>query len=64
MQQQDLQTIVPDKNSAIIFYCNGERCLRSSDAIRKAMDWDYKNLYWFRGGWKEWSEKRLPVISD
>lgn len=64
MTAQDLQRVAPDKNSAILFYCNGERCLRSSDAIRKAKSWGYNNLIWFRGGWKEWTEKRLPVITD
>ena len=64
MTEQDLQGVAPDKNSAILFYCNGERCLRSTDAIRKAKSWGYSNLIWFRGGWKEWSEKRLPVVTD
>ena len=35
-----------------------------ADAIRKAMGWGYRNVFWFRGGWKEWTDKRLPVITD
>ena len=64
MTEQDLQTIAPDRDAAILFYCNGVRCLRSSNAILKAKDWGYTNLIWFRGGWKEWSDKRLPVVTD
>lgn len=64
MTEQDLQAIAADRNTAILFYCNGVRCLRSSDAIAKARGWGYTNLYWFRGGWKEWSSKRLPVVTD
>lgn len=64
MQREDLEKLCPDKNTPIVFYCNGTRCLRSSDAIRKAKDWGYKNLFWFRGGWKEWTDKRLPVITN
>ena len=64
MSQEDLQKIAPDKLKPIIFYCNGDRCLRSSDAIQKAMEWGYQNIFWFRGGWKEWTEKRLPVITE
>lgn len=64
MTEQDLLTLVPDKNTPVLFYCNGARCLRSSDAIRKAQGWGYVNLVWFRGGWKEWSDKRLPMVSD
>ncbi|MCK5002586.1 MAG: rhodanese-like domain-containing protein [Gammaproteobacteria bacterium] len=64
MNQQSLEVIAQDKTKPILFYCNGVRCLRSSDAVAKALDWGYKNIFWFRGGWNEWMEKRLPVISD
>jgi rhodanese-related sulfurtransferase len=64
MHPEDLERIVGNKGSSIIFYCNGARCLRSSDAVKKALDWGYPNLFWFRGGWKEWTEKRLPVVTE
>ncbi len=64
MTERDLKNIVPNKKSAILFYCNGVRCLRSSNAIVKAQAWGYSNLFWIRGGWKEWSEKRLPVVTE
>jgi rhodanese-related sulfurtransferase len=64
MQREDMESLFPDKTRPIVFYCNGIRCLRSSDAIRKAMGWGYRNVFWFRGGWKEWTDKRLPVITD
>jgi len=64
LKHEDLERIAPDKSRKILFYCNGTRCLRSSDSIRKAKSWGYKQLIWFRGGWKEWTEKRLPVVTD
>ena len=64
MTEQDLLAIAPDKEAAILFYCNGVRCLRSTDAIGKARSWGYSKLIWFRGGWKEWTEKRLPVVTE
>jgi len=64
MNQQSLEMLAPDKTKPVLFYCNGVRCLRSADAVTKALDWGYKNIFWFRGGWNEWTEKRLPVISD
>lgn len=64
MQPAMLAKLVPDKAGAVLFYCNGASCLRSSDAVSRAMAWGYKNVYWFRGGWNEWTEKRLPVIMD
>ena len=64
LEREELERIAPDKTKAILFYCNGIRCLRSSDSINKARSWGYSNLIWFRGGWKEWTDKRLPVIID
>ncbi|MDB4575625.1 rhodanese-like domain-containing protein [bacterium] len=64
LEREELERIAPDKTKAILFYCNGVRCLRSTDSINKARSWGYSNLIWFRGGWKEWTEKRLPVIVD
>lgn len=64
MTEQALQEAAPDKNGAILFYCNGVRCLRSSNAIMKAKKWGYSNMIWLRGGWKEWSNKRLPAVID
>lgn len=64
LRRADLETRYPNKTTPIVFYCNGVRCLRSSDAIRKALGWGYRNVFWFRGGWKEWTDKRLPVITD
>lgn len=64
LNREDLERISPDKSSSILFYCNGTRCLRSSDSIKKAKEWGYTRLIWFRGGWKEWSDKRLPAVTD
>ena len=63
LKPEDLERVSPDKSNAILFYCNGLRCLRSTDSINKAKNWGYTNLIWFRGGWKEWTEKRLPVVT-
>jgi rhodanese-related sulfurtransferase len=64
MRREDMEALCPDKTGAVVFYCNGIRCLRSSDALQKAVSWGYRNVFWFRGGWKEWTDKRLPVITD
>lgn len=63
MKKEDLEQIAPSKSSPVLFYCNGTRCLRSSNAISKAIGWGYTNIYWFRGGWKEWTLNRLPVVT-
>ncbi|MFO7594222.1 MAG: rhodanese-like domain-containing protein [Pseudomonadota bacterium] len=61
MTPEVLATHVPGRDTPILFYCNGERCLRSSNAVTMAQQWGYRNLFWFRGGWVEWRRKRLPV---
>ena len=60
---EQLDEIVKDKTSAVLFYCNGIRCMRSSDSVKKALSWGYSNVFWFRGGWDEWNDKRFPVIT-
>ena len=64
LKPEDLERVSPDKSTEILFYCNGSRCLRSADSIKKAKSWGYTMLIWFRGGWKEWTDKRLPVVTD
>ena len=64
LTREDLEAVAPDNSQAVLFYCNGARCLRSSDSINKALSWGYTNIFWFRGGWQEWSEKRLPVVAE
>lgn len=61
MTLEKLSKHAPDKSTPILFYCNGERCLRSSRAATKSLEWGYKNIYWFRGGWNEWVEKGMPI---
>ena len=61
MTQQTLAAHMASKQTPVLFYCNGVRCLRSTDAAQKAASWGYSNIYWFRGGWFEWREKKLPV---
>lgn len=56
-----LQQTIPQKSTPVLFYCNGVFCLRSSNAATKALKLGYHQVYWFRGGWVEWMEKRLPV---
>ena len=60
----EMEALSPDRSAPLLFYCNGIRCQRSSDAISKAVKWGYSNIFWFRGGWMEWVEKRLPAVTE
>jgi rhodanese-related sulfurtransferase len=61
MTPAKLNRVAPRQDMPLLFYCNGERCRRSSIAAKLALKWGYRNVYWFRGGWQEWSAKYLPV---
>ena len=61
MSEEALAQHVPSTASAVLFYCNGKRCMRSTNAANKALSWGYSKVYWFRGGWGDWREKQLPV---
>ena len=61
MTLEKISKYVPDKSTPVLFYCNGERCLRSSRAAVKALGWGYKTIYWFRGGWNDWLENGMPI---
>jgi len=50
-----------DKSTPTMFYCNGPKCRRSDRAVSIAKDCGYTNLYWFRGGFEEWKEKRYLI---
>lgn len=56
-----LARLVRSKDTPVVFYCNGERCMRSTNAAHKALDWGYRQVFWFRGGWQEWTDKEMPV---
>jgi len=61
MQRDDLARLAHRAETPLLFYCNGERCLRSSHAALMAVKWGYTRIYWFRGGWQEWLDKHLPI---
>ena len=53
-----LAQVVPKKTTPALFYCNGIKCGRSVRAVRIALKCGYKDVYWFRGGFEEWTEKQ------
>ena len=55
---------VPSKTTPVLFYCNGVKCGRSVESSKIAIQAGYKEIYWFRGGWEEWTTKGLPVSKN
>ncbi|HEY9149050.1 MAG TPA: rhodanese-like domain-containing protein [Gammaproteobacteria bacterium] len=59
---ETLQKFIPTVEAPAAFYCNGVKCGRSATAIKVAIDCGYSHLYWFRGGFDEWKQKRFPYL--
>jgi len=49
------------KSDAVVMYCNGESCMRSSKATKMAVGWGYSNVYYFRDGFPAWKAAGYPV---
>lgn len=49
------------KDQKVVFYCNGPKCMRSSEATSKAVAWGYSNVYYFRHGFPAWTAIGYPV---
>lgn len=48
----------------VLFYCNGPKCGRSGKAVKIALSCDYKKIYWFRGGFEEWKNKKYTFAKE
>ena len=57
-----LAKVISKKKAPILFYCNGVKCGRSVISSQVALKCGYSNIYWFRGGFEEWKNKKLPFI--
>lgn len=56
-----MSSLVPDKYTPVVFYCDDLSCPHSMKAIRKAVSYGYVNVFWFRGGMSEWTQKGFPI---
>ena len=59
-----LKKLTKNKDQALVFYCNGSLADTSIDAIQIASSCGYKRLFWFRGGFVEWTDKDYPYLIE
>ena len=57
---ESLGTIVA-KDQAMVVYCNGIQCPRSSEAATKAVVWGFSKVYYYRLGFPDWQAAGYPV---
>jgi rhodanese-related sulfurtransferase len=61
LTKEAMEARFPDKSQAIVVYCNGIRCKRSTHTIPKLVEWGYTNVYFFREGLPAWVSEDFPV---
>jgi rhodanese-related sulfurtransferase len=59
-----LEVALDKPDTPVLFYCNGPKCGRSVKAIHKAQACGYRMIYWFRGGFEEWTAKGYPFLKE
>lgn len=60
LSEKSLAKVAP-KDKEIVFYCNGTSCMRSSKAAKKAVEWGFKKVYYFRLGFPSWQAAGYPT---
>ncbi len=58
--QESLATVA-SQNDSLVIYCNSTGCMRSSKACKKAVEWGYKNVYYYRLGYPNWQASGYAV---
>ena len=58
---EETLTKVAKKDQELVVYCNGPKCMRSSEASEKAVAWGYSKVYYFRDGFPAWQGAGFPV---
>jgi rhodanese-related sulfurtransferase len=58
-----LNKLPKDKNAPFMMYCDGTICWKSYKSAVMAIQAGWKNVYWFRGGFPEWKEAKLPIVA-
>lgn len=50
-----------NKKKALIIYCTAD-CWMSWNAVNRAAEWGYQEIYWYRDGTDGWQEAELPLV--
>lgn len=58
--EANLFKVVP-KDQPLVIYCNGLKCMRSSQASALAVKWGFKKVFYYRSGFPDWKSRGYPV---
>lgn len=59
---ETLAKVVPSKSTPVLIYCNGLKCGRAADAVKKTLGFGYSNVYYYALGMAEWKDKSMPLV--
>lgn len=59
-----LGKFVPDKSSALVFYCNGLSCWKSYKAAKAAIEAGYTQVHWLREGLAAWRAQGFDLVQE
>jgi rhodanese-related sulfurtransferase len=60
--ERDVEKKIPDPATPVVLYCGGGyRSALAADALQKM---GYTNVISMDGGWRGWTEAKLPVVRD
>jgi len=52
---------IASPQDTLVIYCNSTGCTRSSKASKKAVAWNYKNVYYYRLGFPDWQKNGYAI---
>ena len=59
--EERIQSVVPDKNTAVIVYCANIDCLLSPKAAERLDGLGYNKVFDYKAGKEDWTKANLPV---
>lgn len=57
----DALSAVVSKDKPVVFYCDGTLCAGSAEATKKAIEWGWNKVFYFRDGFAGWKRANLPI---
>ncbi len=58
-----VSTLPADKNSLLVFYCNGVKCGKSKKVAKLASEAGYSNILIYSEGFPVWEEKNFTIVA-
>lgn len=59
----DVSVFGSDKSVTLVIHGHGSDGWSAVDAVNSAVKAGFTNVLWMRGGFKEWTEKGLPLVN-